>query len=289
MKLKPVTSYGSPRYAQRSDFVSNPQCLDDYIPDAWKSRGIVAGTIAAFFLSGCSSDNQGSTPRSGLHSVITVQPGGEAEQQEEPSPKAFDLPQVAPLFLHGDGTGATGCVMIAPPVFLTEAEACTLVCGMLKDAGLDLDVRNKTVNQVVFNKSPFPWDTLSSPTAVPLVLDAYSTGSNLGFEFVSIDDYFDLGGAPSGSTVQSYDVKERAQALRDSLEKSGTINAGVFYDPMPWYSIPIDSLWKMTPEEQQAQYQKLRDESISLLRLQVDDFIAWLRQQGILPNSSVRG
>ena len=43
-----------------------------------------------------------------------------APEQPDPSRDAFS---VAPVFIHGEGRGALGCVVVSPPVFLSEAEA----------------------------------------------------------------------------------------------------------------------------------------------------------------------
>ena len=34
---------------------------------------------------------------------------------------------VAPIFQHGEGRGATGCIVMSPPVFLSEEEALLVV------------------------------------------------------------------------------------------------------------------------------------------------------------------
>ncbi len=45
---------------------------------------------------------------------------------------------VAPIFEHGEGRGATGCVVISPPVFLSEEEALQIVKEELAKHGVKL-------------------------------------------------------------------------------------------------------------------------------------------------------
>ena len=44
--------------------------------------------------------------------------------------------RAAPVFVHGDGVGASGCVMIAPPVYLSEEDALNIIFTELKKEGL---------------------------------------------------------------------------------------------------------------------------------------------------------
>lgn len=45
---------------------------------------------------------------------------------------------VAPIFEHGEGRGATGCVVVNPPVFLSEQDAMQVIREELPKSGVSL-------------------------------------------------------------------------------------------------------------------------------------------------------
>ena len=45
---------------------------------------------------------------------------------------------VAPIFKHGEGRGATGCVVVSPPVFLSEEEGMQILREELAKHGIQL-------------------------------------------------------------------------------------------------------------------------------------------------------
>ncbi|XHR27970.1 MAG: hypothetical protein ACFUZC_18825 [Chthoniobacteraceae bacterium] len=69
---------------------------------------------------------------------------------EQPTARAADKPalRVAPLFAHGKGQGAFGCVVVTPPVFLTEAEAREVIEEEAKKAGVDFTERGHKLSKV---------------------------------------------------------------------------------------------------------------------------------------------
>lgn len=54
---------------------------------------------------------------------------------------------VAPIFEHGEGRGATGCVVIVPPAFLAEDEALQIVNEELAQHGIQL-VRGAVIKEL---------------------------------------------------------------------------------------------------------------------------------------------
>jgi hypothetical protein len=49
---------------------------------------------------------------------------------------------VAPIFKHGEGRGATGCVVMTPPVFLSEEEGMQILREELAKHGIWRGVAN---------------------------------------------------------------------------------------------------------------------------------------------------
>jgi hypothetical protein len=103
-------------------------------------------------------------------------------------------------------------------------------------------------------------------------------------EFVSRDDFGPLGGDWEGKLYD--DVKQAAAALSDQVQRKGhDLRIGVFYDPVTYGGLRSwgessdndddGRSWKSTPEKAKA-------ESKRLLRLQVLDFVNWLKAQGAI-------
>jgi hypothetical protein len=57
---------------------------------------------------------------------------------------------VAPIFEHGEGRGATGCIVIVPPVFLSEEESLQVVNEALAQHGVKL-VRGTVVKELMID------------------------------------------------------------------------------------------------------------------------------------------
>jgi hypothetical protein len=126
-----------------------------------------------------------------------------------------------------------------------------------------------------------------------------------------------MGGAMSGSTVQDYDIKGVAQETAKKIRDADRFTGAVFYDPVveeKWhynedkeFAKVRDRFFKLSlrqhnnPEKmsqkdaQEMYYLELqvkkhrddelaayRQQSFPLLRDQVNDFIAWLKKEGIV-------
>ena len=212
---------------------------------------------------------------------------------------------VAPIFPHGEGRGATGCVVISPPVFLSEEEGVQILREELAKHGIQLKagatlkgvrvpariVMTESVNKVG-EKPEFKRSLVEVPDrAKPLKLSGVDPEKKIAVEFVSHDDYFDLGGPMSGSTVQGYDFKDAAGHVAALVKQQGKIPAflGVFYDPAA--KIPVAERSKEDAatdrsqriENWQKRMEQGKAESKKLLRQQAQDFVAWLKEQKAIP------
>ncbi len=173
--------------------------------------------------------------------------------------------RVAPVFHHGEGRGGFGCMAIAPPVCLSEDEARQVINDEVKRSGLKFVAVSRGTSQKPTN-----------PT-----LDAVDKKHNIAFAFISEDD----GVIFTGSTAYESNALAKAKSVAKSLKSTkGTQSIGVFYDPMPSrlvmnngevdYNATIDRLehsrktGRATAEQQ--------------LRLQVQDFVKWLKAQGVI-------
>lgn len=310
MNITPLKKYAAPEYPTRTNFCARPELLARHVPSMWLNKQLVAGALAAFIVSGCKG--AGDTAKAETTQSPTA-PGAidkDKKQQQQQQPVS-----AAPIFVHGEGSGAEGCQVMLPPVFISEAEARKIINRELEKEGITIDKTDVAMPDIVieqmredYRKVGNDYKTFEQPTGnkTTFVLDGYDTKLNLGYEFVSVDDYYDLGGMRSGSTVQSYDLKELAEKLGKKLADDGKMNTVVFYDPAVLTDDPeIDALFNKhgdwTPAEQKKYeaYQKklykmdyeerdilLQKRAEQELTAQVRDFIEWMKKEKILEKAN---
>jgi hypothetical protein len=211
---------------------------------------------------------------------------------------------VAPIFKHGEGRGATGCVVIAPPVFLSEEEAMQIIREELAKHGVklgesttldDVKIAARIVRSVIeeehgkrVHKERFEYAEDVAPE--PLKLNGIDAARKVAVRFISKKDYFRLGGPNSSysqnsgrvrvfSTVQSYDFHETAEYAAAELQHQGKadLRVAILYDPA--VSRRFEKRENKSYEERRA---RARSEAQELLRQQSRDFAAWLKQQKVL-------
>ena len=300
MRVRPLSHYKSPEYPEREIFISHPEMLTGSVPLAWKRKTMVAGALAACVAGSLSnvqctrSDKTGKAPAM----ANDKEPGRKAAAQKKT--KAKKIPAgVAPVFFHGKGSGAVGCIVMNPPVFLTEDDAYQVIFEEFEKQGIVFDKKDFPVNDIIFDKRAAILNKKGDKAGTritgttSLVLDAFSTKHNLGIEYISQMDYEKLGGVVSTSSVHEIDLIEAAHRLKDKLEKHGKINAVIFYDPMVYmksfsYKECDDEYLAAHPgdryeELRQAQkycdskadqeYKKATEKAKELLRAQVRDFL----------------
>jgi len=173
---------------------------------------------------------------------------------------------VAPIFEHGDGRGAIGCIVVAPPVFLSEDEALQVVREALAEAGVTLGQR-MPLPEVAVDYDPTlrgmrPSENwLGEPPAEPVLhateLAAVDRKQRVGVTIVTKDDcdrvdagwYYGVG----------YDTKELAQNVAKAIRQQAKqdLCVGVFYDPLEEWG---------------------RKKARAQLRRQVQDFVAWMEK-----------
>jgi hypothetical protein len=236
MQIKPVSSYGEPGYPIRPEVDARPEILR-LLPKRWQGNAAVVAALTA---------------------CIALATCGKSAAQDSPS-------RVAPVFIHGGGIGAFGCMSVSPPVFLSEDDARKVIVDEAKRAGISLAPDSKTVEGVqlptlerravnagtrtdasgnklhsfqtkpekVTNLHSFQAKPVKVTKARPIVLDGFDRKHNIAFEYVSSQDFNDWKMSERLSTVYSYDLRDAADKLRNAIlqtESAGTY--GVFYDPL---------------------------------------------------------
>jgi hypothetical protein len=258
MRLSPVRRYRPPSFPTRVILNTNPGLLR-LAPRRWRSNPIVLTSLATLCLLmvGCRGAKNATAPATSAQALL-----------------------VAPIFHHGDGRGSWGCVVINPPVFLSEAEARSVIEEEAKQAGLKFsstarikDVRVPiTDSQAWLARDGSPLERAASALRprtqlVTLELDGVDTTHEVGYEFISQDDFRAWEKTSGASSESEYSMVDAAEGLTAGLAASGAKGTyGVFYDPMP----------------AGTRTQSSKDVAEGLLREQVRDFISWLTEQGVV-------
>ena len=181
--------------------------------------------------------------------------------------------KVAPLFVHGPGEGTVAQWTFTPPAFFEEEKARQLITGELKSAGIEINFSDVLVDNLD-QKQPS-----GATTGDTWILDGYCRGFNVGFEFVAKADFHMLMKPHSGLAFrEDYYMLGAAEAVRSKFLNYGRIILGVFYDPL----VPADMYLEWTREKPESVNSLTNDYITKQLRLQVQDFIDWLYQEGYL-------
>jgi hypothetical protein len=280
MEIKPVKLKRKPGYPTIKTFIENPELLSKNVPFAWIRNQYAATTLATFILCGCGnlSNRQKEKP-----TIVVVSKDVKKDKSAAIKSVKNDPIKVARIFSHGDGTGAIGCEVMSPPVFISEDEARKIIFTALKKENLIFSTTNTPVlkfaappiaNDCIFNKQI----KNEKKAKVEIQLDGYNKQYNLAIEYVSADDFKKFKNDDSCmSSVEGFNTKGAAELIMNELKNQGTTNAVVFYDPMPRISFMSTEMYG-DPE--------IRINNLARVQLlaQVKDFIDWIKKEGIIKN-----
>ena len=278
MEIKPVKLKKGPGYPTIKTFVDNPELLSKSIPFSWIRNQYAATTLATFILCGCG--NQNSAQRVKPATVVVSKDINKDKHAAIQSVK-HDPVKVARIFSHGDGTGAIGCEVMSPPVFISEDEARKIIFTALKKENLIFSTTNTPV--LKFEAPPIANDCYFDrqkknvkKAKVEINMDGYNKQYNLAIEYVSVDDFKKFKNDDGcESTAEGFNTKGAAELIMNELMSRGTTNAVVFYDPMP----RIDFMSYGMHGVNDKSVNKLAREQ---LLAQVKDFIDWIKKEGII-------
>lgn len=282
MKVKPVSVYKVPEYPGLEEFLRDPGLLSKNVPANWRNNGIVWAALVSFTLGSpgiaCSQKKQPRIELIRIHEHDTALTIGEFEE-------AGDSSFIAPLFRHGNGIGAYGCVMIMPPVFITEQEAKQIILNELKKENLVFDTNAQPTHKVVVKTKKTIWEkvkgkynTRDTVEHHELKFDGYNKELNFAFCFVSKEKYRVFSDyEPENSSVSHEDYIKTGEKLRAAISKTNAVNAVIFYEPIPYPD------WKdrsVRPDRDQWKTEG-KKVAIDSLKAQVADFARWLHAEQI--------
>ena len=146
------------------------------------------------------------------------------------------------------------------PLYLSEAEARQVIVTEAKRVGIKFTDTTRTLKGIPLL---VPGNTVKK---LNLQLDGLDTKRNIGYEFISSEDLdsWQLSGKTGNNT------NKVARQLQQQLAKSqpkGTYTT--FYDPL-------------ASGESPAYGDSAKESAKELLRMQVRDFIKWLKSQGVI-------
>lgn len=228
--------------------------------------------------------------------------GGEAQAAESDKPAAGRT-VVAPIFKHGEGRGATGCVVLAPAVFLSEEEAIQIIREELAKHGVKLvgGIRPRSAQTMpTFEDLSHqgPGKTVLEQRAReykgpihPEELEAVDRAKKVAVRYVSRNTEDRLRKVKWMGTVGAYDLSETAERIAAELKKgTAELFVGVFYDP----SDDFDSFGALEDGGSAVKSDKelealvaawearSKAKAVESLRQQTRDFAAWLKQRKVL-------
>jgi len=285
MEIKPVVTKKPPEYPTEYLFINNPELFKRYIPLRWYKNKLVCTALSVFIVAGgTDSFSQSQQPTT----EIIEQNGTNKPVKETKN----DSVKVAPIFVHGDGSGSIGCIVTSPPVFISEREAMEIIMQELSKENIIIDTINSPVLEFKAQRKQDYQESYYGkhyPSNMNIKIDGINEKYNLAIEYLSAEEYdiyyFE---DVRSTTAPGFDTKKGAKKLRVELEKNKKYNSVVFYDPMLNVDDDSDNQIRTIKKYKLyiKEYEKLREEtklkSKQLLVAQVQDFINWLKTEGIL-------
>ena len=296
-RVVPVRKYKPPKYPTQVEANLNPDLLRK-LPPQWQKNAtviIAAGLLGTMALTSCH-----------LHEL----PSYADYPYDPPRPGYLN---VAPIFIHGDGTGAIGCVMMTPPVFLSEAEAFAVIKSVSERYGLTFDAASPgyiaTDNEVLYELPLSEWCEENNVIGYALgngnvPLGLYDDEKGVAIAFVAMrqaahryvleddtwinDDGEEMIIFPPETTITHFRPRELAElSAADFSQQQGDATIGIFYDSgltsEQWHK--LYDAYRRNGYSQRAARQIMKQERAIIeenLRAQVRDFLGWLRGQGII-------
>ena len=268
MKIKSVNNSRQPNYPTIELFVKYPELLARNIPGSWLKNKVVATSFAAFLLSSCGTNTVQTNEAVEVIDTLGIKnPAGTSKEKKADNDIVTNI---APVFAHGEGCGETGCIVMSPPVFISEDDAIKIILDKLRAEGYNFSTENSpTFSFTVPNL--VNCDEKKRMTNIKLKMDAYNVNSKWAIQFISTSDFYKFSTEDGcWSSVTDFDTKKAAEIINQELKKQKKTNAVVFYDPIA--QVNFDD-WE--------NYENAEKEAKDLLLAQVDDFIKWLKTNNI--------
>ncbi len=282
MEIKPVKEFREPDYPTLDDFIKNPHYILAHAPERWKGNKILWAALISLALGNQSCDFI-QNKHSRIEFIKIHEGPDKNDSKENVIPK--DSSFVAPLFHHGEGIGAYGCVVIMPPVFINEQEAKQIILNELRKQNLLFDTTAQPLAKIILRTEKKLWEESNGDYKErdttefrELTFDGYNKELNFGFCFVSSMKYNHFTDyEPATSTVSIEDYKKTSEKIRSEIRKANDVNAVVFYEPIPYTKRDEDG----DRSQRHEIMNKRKEMAVDSLKAQVSDFVRWLKTEKI--------
>ena len=270
MIIEPVKNYKIPAYPTIERYVYNPQEFLQHAPHSWLGNAAVWTALVAFTVGGSSCVYAQKTNTE----QTDKKPNKSDPSQQEQQQTSF----VAPIFIHGKGVSSFGCIVIMPPVIISEQDAMEIIKIEFAKHNIKLEKTDKNIN-IEVNK--YDWrNNKFNKLAKKVEFDAYNADFDFVLEYISDDDFNKYGDDDeryAGSSVSIDNYKALAEKLQKQIKEERKLNAVVFYDPAAY----VDSEDRKNLSWEEIE-RKGKEKSKQLLIQQVADFIEWLKEEKLL-------
>jgi hypothetical protein len=279
--LQPVRNYEDPCYPAGIKNSSNRQSFAGAFRGVLKTGVISVGIAASLFLMNPEFSTASETDiplflKSGGNQILCCR-GSNQPLAMETGVKNSAC-KTAPLFDSGCGYASTGGVAYIAPAFISESDARKIIEDEFKKAGIKFEKHDKAVSEVKIPQKQLGMNPAGKTSFADkaggvdytVSLDGYSSKRNLGYIYVSEEDYKKLIPESFCGTLTVWAVKNAALIIRDEMEKYGKINTMVFYDPLG-----------RTNRAKPRSDISPKQEAEQLLRTQVRESIKWMKENKI--------
>lgn len=298
MEVRPVGRCRRPGYPSRDEVLRDPGLLRRNVPPAWRKSARVTAAMSIMLAVGQQTNSGCGCDPAPKVAPLFFHGGGVGS--------AGCLVVTAPVFLSEEE---------ALKAISEEFESAGISLSR-RDVTLD-DVLVPRHELTGYDPETFEW--IYKTEMFPLKVDLVDLAGRVAVEYVATDDCFNLGAKPGSDTIQKYACREVASGVGTLIRasrKAPKMFYGVFYDPMT--SLVEESETVSTantktgagtsdagraakggsdapngfkPNESEIlekqlnrykKYDEARQLSRDQLRLQVRDFIEWLKGQGVI-------
>lgn len=270
MEIKPVNNSRKPDYPTIELFVQYPELLSRHIPSNWLKNKFVVTSLVVFLLSGCGTDTTGKSKKVEIvDSLRSRNLNDDKFIEATPQSKVINI---APIFVHGEGSGGIGCVVMSPPVFMSEDEAVKIILDKLAAEGYYFTRKNSPIFSFEVLPIANGCRKAKGSVKIELKMDACNPTSEWVIKLITVGEFSKFrNGDVCLSTAYNFETKHAAEIINEQLKIQQKTNAVVFYEPLP-----AVEFWEWEKGRELAEI-----EAKKLLLAQVDDFINWLKKNNI--------
>ena len=279
-KVRKARRQHRPGYPTRPEVARDPELLRRHVPSAWKKSAHMTLALSALLAGGCASVRE------------TVATGG-----------------LVAVMMAGSlvtGRPAFACVAVSPPAYLSEEDALSVIREELMTVDVELSEGPACIEGLEMpvyhckkkrDTEIGGGDSLETEQigVRPLEVDALDPVRRIAVEFIGVNDEKAVPGVSKKSRVEIYSTRLYAKLITEEINKNSgrQLHYRAFYDPQGRVSLvsvprpPDTGKTRAERKEDEKSFERAtveasRQESLRELRVQVKDFIEWLKGQGAI-------